>query len=395
MNLHKLLSFEQGRIIFFETLTKHPENWQQNPTPLPIVRKMLDKTSLDNKKILVLFNIEFLQVLVEERKINPENIYYIADNDLEYLSAIKIFKVQSYKLSDFTVPALKNLIVGLDMKFDLVFSNPPYNRGMDIKILNEITNHANEIVAIHPSISMIELKGNKLYNIFKQKNIKSIDCFNGNFIFDIGLFYPCMISYIDNSHAGKIEVKWFDDIFSVEDANDVTVYSSHWKTLVKPFYQKIFKECENDNVWNHNKLSIDQTKFHCQLAAIRGHVNERDGSSMVQSDFYTCCMQDVEGNKGIRQPNLNRAGNPTPTFEFDTEIERDNFLNFINTDFARFCLSLLKNNANLAVGEMKLIPWLDFTEEWDDDKLFKKFDVSQELQDYIRDFLPDYYSIRK
>ena len=156
MNLHKLLSFEQGRIIFFETLTKHPENWQKNTTPLPIVHKMLDKTSLDDKKILVLFNIEFLQVLVEERKINPENIYYIADNDLEYLSAIKIFKVQSYKISDFTVPALKNLIVGLDMKFDLVFSNPPYNRGMDIKILNEITNHANEIVAIHPSISMIE-----------------------------------------------------------------------------------------------------------------------------------------------------------------------------------------------------------------------------------------------
>ena len=93
MNLPKLLSFEQGRIVFFETLTKHPENWQKNTTPLPVVRKMLDKTSLDDKKILVLFNIEFLQVLVEERKINSENIYYIADNDLEYLSAIKIFKV--------------------------------------------------------------------------------------------------------------------------------------------------------------------------------------------------------------------------------------------------------------------------------------------------------------
>ena len=107
MNLPKLLSFEQGRIVFFETLTKHPENWQQNPTPLSIVRKMVDKTSLDDKKILVLFNIEFLQVLVEERKIDPKNIYYIADNELEYLGATKIFKVQSYKLNEFSVPALK------------------------------------------------------------------------------------------------------------------------------------------------------------------------------------------------------------------------------------------------------------------------------------------------
>ena len=107
---------------------------------------MLDKTSLDDKKILVLFNIEFLQVLVEERKINPENIYYIADNDLEYLSAIKIFKVQSYWLSDFTLPALKKLVTGLDMKFDLVFSNPPYNKNVDIKILNEVLPIADEWV---------------------------------------------------------------------------------------------------------------------------------------------------------------------------------------------------------------------------------------------------------
>ena len=161
MNLSKLLSFEQGRITFFETLTKHPENWQQNPTPLCIVRKMLDKTSLEDKKILVLFNIEFLQVLVEERKINPENIYYIADNELEYLSAIKIFKVQSYKLSDFSVPALKKLIAGIDMKFDLVFSNPPYNKNIDIKILNEIIDIADEFVVVHPSTWLIDLKEKK------------------------------------------------------------------------------------------------------------------------------------------------------------------------------------------------------------------------------------------
>jgi len=141
-NFAKQMSFKLSdsveRASFFTWISSLGLHWQKNPTPFEIIRKMLDKTSLDDKKILVLFNIEFLQVLVEERKINPENIYYIADNDLEYLSAIKIFKVQSYKLSDFTVPALKNLIVGLDMKFDLVFSNPPYNRGMDIKILKAL-----------------------------------------------------------------------------------------------------------------------------------------------------------------------------------------------------------------------------------------------------------------
>jgi hypothetical protein len=67
----------------------------------------------------------------------------------------------------------------------------------------------------------------------------------------------------------------------------------------------------------------------------------------------------------------------------------------LKTDFSRFCLAIYKTNSQLARGELALIPWLDFTASWDDEKLFEKFDVSQELQDYIRDFLPDYYGIRK
>jgi L-lactate utilization protein LutB len=56
---------------------------------------------------------------------------------------------------------------------------------------------------------------------------------------------------------------------------------------------------------------------------------------------------------------------------------------------------LLKNKSDLHRGELEIVPWLDFTEEWDDNKLFAKFDVSQELQDYIKDFLPDFHEIRK
>ena len=283
------------------------------------------------------------------------------------------------------------------MKFDVVFSNPPYNRGMDLKILNEIITHSTEVIAVHPSISLIELKGNKLFQSFKKNNFKAIECFNGNEVFNIGLFYPCMISHIDSNHTGDIEVNWFNELFQVQDPNDITVYSNNWETLVKPFYLNIVKICSVDNIWKHNKLSIDNSKFHCQLAAIIGHVasGKQNTKHMNRDDFYTMVMRESDRNKGIRQPNLDRPGNPTPTFEFDTEIERDNFINFLKTDFARFCLSLLKNNANLAVGELELIPWLDFTEEWDDDKLFQKFNVSQDLQTYIRDFLPDYYGIRK
>ena len=44
------------------------------------------------------------------------------------------------------------------MKFDLVFSNPPYNSNIDIKILNEIIDVADEFVIVHPSTWLIDIK---------------------------------------------------------------------------------------------------------------------------------------------------------------------------------------------------------------------------------------------
>jgi site-specific DNA-methyltransferase (adenine-specific) len=101
-----------------------------------------------------------------------------------------------------------------------------------------------------------------------------------------------------------------------------------------------------------------------------------------------------ELNKGIRKDNIEKPGNPTPTFSLDTEEERDNFIEYLKTDFARFCLSFYKNNANLGTGELAIIPWLDFTNKWTDKELYEKFNVSEELQNYINTFIPDYHGIR-
>ena len=365
---------------------------------------MLDKTSLDDKKILVLFNIEFLQVLVEERKINPENIYYIADNDLEYLSAIKIFKVQSYKLNDFSVPALKKLIAGIDMKFDLVFSNPPYNGNVDIKILNEIVDVADEFVIVHPSTWLMDLKGKKdLFQDFKKtfgNRFKSIELFNGNSIFNIDLFLPCSITHISKLRNQKIEVSFFGKLHDFKCVEDITKYEDKWY-IVKKFKTEIENYIQqNGSVWD--KISKNSTnsfvacpdKFLFQLPMGRGNCVTNVENKMIKDDFYTLFSNSV---KEIETKNLSStvsfsSGN---YYYFNTQQERTNFLNYLKSDFSRFCLSFGKLNKNIHRGEQELIPWLDFTEEWDDDKLFKKFDVSQELQDYIREFLPDYYGIRK
>jgi len=135
-------------------------------------------------------------------------------------------------------------------------------------------------------------------------------------------------------------------------------------------------------------------KFYVQLAAIVG-TSTNDEKRMVNNKAYAMCMKNPEGNKGIREPRLHKHGGATPTFEFNTEVERDNFINYLASDFARFCLSFLKNNQHLENGELELVPYFDFTQEWDDEKLFKHFNINEETQNYIKNFLPDFHKIRK
>ena len=375
---------------------------------------MLDKTTLDDKKILVLFNIEFLQVLIEDRKVNPKNIYYIADNDLEYLSGIKIFKVQSYKINEYTVSALKKLVEGLEMKFDLVLSNPPYNSNLDVKILNEIISVSNEFVVIHPSISVIDIKGktSDFVKFKKNANFKSIELFMGNKLFDIQLENPCMISHIDNNYNGDITVIDCDkkQTYTVDDSNLITKYGKEWIDFVQAFYKQIKEYCENDgSLWSMRMMDCtkfhDSSKFFVQLTAMM--MGYSKGVDKPADKFYSLTMKNYStggdknwnnGNVGVRDysPKTDKTLEPKkPSYEFETEEQRLNFLNYCQTDFARFCLSLIKNNAHLDSGELGLVPWLDFNEAWDDEKLFQKFNVSEELQVYIREFLPDFHGIRK
>lgn len=283
------------------------------------------------------------------------------------------------------------------MKFDLVFSNPPYNSNIDIKILNEIIDSADEFIIIHPSTWLLDTKGvYTTYVNFKNKinrHIKSFELFNGNATFGIVVNTPIVISHIDKNIDNNIYVNFFNDVFEVHDISDVTKFGSKWIELVKPFMKKIQKAVSvSGSIWD-NKVDAcnpDSKKFYCQLADIIGNINTNSKTSqMVKDDFYTLTIKNSQSNLGIRKSTIQN------TYSFNTEKERYNFLRYCETDFARFCLSLTKNNPKIATGELKNIPWLDFTEEWNDDKLFKKFDVSQELQDYIREFLPDYYGIRK
>ena len=273
------------------------------------------------------------------------------------------------------------------MKFDLVFSNPPYNGNVDLKILKEIVPIANEIVVVHPSTWLIDMKCvKKLFTDLKlllNGRLLSAEIFDGNKVFNIDLHVPVVITHIKDNNTGAYNVSIFGDEFKTNSLDDITKFGKDWENIVKPFRESIMKGSESF-IWEKriSKEDVRDNFSHCQISAVNG----------AGARTFTITGKDTQKIKYINNPDARKDG--FLVWQFDTDGERDNFVEYLKTDFARFCFCLLKNNGNNHCGEMALIPWLDFTQSWDDEKLYKHFNIDEETQEYIREFLPDYYGIR-
>lgn len=396
--LTHLIKFHKGRLSLIDSVARLPDNWQHFKTPISITDEMIETTDLHNKNILVLFNMEFVEQLIHKYNVPNEQIFLLADTETESLIAKKVYNIQSVSLTltEFNQKYSKKenhpiiqKVTEMAKKFDVVFSNPPYNANIDLKILREVNKIADEMVIVHPSTWLIDLKGkSKLYNDFKNEiSLKSVSFFDGAQAFSIRMEVPCIITHYDKKHKGDIEVQHFDEKISVSSIKDITKFGSSWETIVNPFMKKISNYISNNSsIWEHkvNALNKNVTMpYYVQLSDIRGAQN------IFANSFYALVGVDIEKHKGIRKSTI------TNTYSFTTENEVTNFLKYCKTDFARFCLSIYKNSSTMHRGELEIVPYMDFTQEWTDEKLFKYFNIDQETQEYIRNFLPDFHNIRK
>jgi len=263
---------------------------------------------------------------------------------------------------------------------------------LDMAFLQKSYAISDKVLFVHPSTWLLDEKGKqKKFTTTKElvkDHLESIELFNGNGVFGISLFVPCVITYIDKNKISKgihcidringVEIT-YDNINDINKFSNVDVYFQ-LKNKIEEIVSK------TGSVWD-NKGKADGD-FFVNLAQIRGHVKNTKkvgvgmDSDMLVEDFYTMPTKDEEV---ISQPTKHLF------FGFETKIEATNFLNFIKTDFARFCLSIYKNNSQLCRGELALIPWLDFIQEWNDEKLVREFKLTNEEVEFIKKFIPKYY----
>jgi type I restriction-modification system DNA methylase subunit len=109
-------------------------------------------------------------------------------------------------------------IWGVD-KFDIIVQNPPYNKMVDLTFLQKSYSISDKVLFVHPSTWLLDEKGKqKKYTSTKEmikEHLDSIEFFNGNGVFGISLFVPCVITYL-NKHKTSKGIHCIDRINGVE-----------------------------------------------------------------------------------------------------------------------------------------------------------------------------------
>ena len=401
---NNFLTTSIGRRKAIEKLSAH-EGLQTFYTPFGLADSMVNGHT--DGTIRVFFNLEFLEVLLNRKK-DMSKVQYVGDTERKCRFAKILYKVETVLIDkenwDIILKGKKQIgefFVGCKMNqaADVTFSNPPYNGNMDLKVIIALHEAGllKKLICVHPSSWLVTTKtqlgektGDHLYRKFRstiKDYIERIEFFNGNIVFNIGLFVPCIIDCFGFSQkrSCQIKVKEISGIQrSVQNIDEVTLHGKFWY-LIKDLMQKL--KVENCSQKYTSSVKVPKDGFYIQLPNIRGHV---DKNTMVYEDFYTLIQKDAENNKSITNDS-----NRTIVFSFNSCKEQENFLNYLQTDFVRLCLSITKINPGIGLTELSFIPWLDFTQEWDDDKLFSFFGYAKghPIREYAKTFLPDYHNL--
>lgn len=72
---------------------------------------------------------------------------------------------------------------------------------------------------------------------------------------------------------------------------------------------------------------------------------------------------------------------------FETKELAENALSYINTKFFHFMVSIKKITQNSMQDDYQFVPIQDFKESWTDEKLYKKYNLSEEEIGYINEMI--------
>ena len=284
---------------------------------------------------------------------------------------------------------LYNIIKELDMKFDCIIMNPPYQRNLHLKILAEAIKHLKDdgtCVNLSPvrwlQDPLAKYKKNNDYHRFENSiskfcnKIELIKTEDARQLFNVELLQPLAI-------------------YKCDKKSTYSYYNEYFKNAV--FIDKVFKKILSENNFEKHKCVkfSDNLKNFVLINIMAPPM--KYGKPMFDA-VKTWCGYFVNGKNSLgltyRQAKENNSRATRGSIEqdnavvFNTEDEVKNCYNAMQTNFVRFFVMTSVVDVHV---HQNVIPWMeDYTKPWDDIRFYKYFNITPEEQKVIEETMEKY-----
>lgn len=162
---------------------------------------------------------------------------------------------------------------------------------------------------------------------------------------------------------------------------------------INPFnFATNFKDFDQINNPDKIKIYANKATGYIQRTKAQTHKEWIDKYKVLVSEAYGGAGKkpwQVLGRPIVAEPGSVCTFTYIVTNTFDSEEEANNYASYIKTRFYRFLVSLRKNTQHSSAKVFSFVPDLPMNQEWTDEKLYERYDINSDEQDYIKSMVKE------
>lgn len=340
---------------------------------------------------VLVMSIGNLDCLDEIMSLNKDAKYVIVENSRIIKCLSKLFDgVLDIERIENDSLDLYNIIKGLDMKFDCIIMNPPYQRNLHLKILAEAIKHLKDENSVCVNLSPVRWLQDPLAKYKKNCDLKRFEESVAKHIENLDMIEAFEAQKLFNG-AGSATV--LGVYKCTKQLYDVKIY-------IPQFVLKILSTQISHPIFDIDKKDGYRVKIPFMFTCAAGHTDGTLLEGIGPVRWFKDGIKD--GKPWYEHFQRNQFSKTTDTIpcsiKFSSQIEAENFCKQYNTKLCKLYTHHVKRDVN--ISPMTIL-WLGdainprtglkgYESEWTDDDLYKFFNITPEEQKVIEETMEKY-----